>query len=36
MVKTQTTNNNSEYNSAPVRLYVKSKFLSFRRNRKNQ
>ena len=33
MVKAQSP---SEYKSAPVRLWVKSKFVSFRRNRKNQ
>lgn len=36
MVKTQTTKNTTEFKSAPVRLWVKSKFLSFKRNRKNQ
>ncbi len=36
MVKTQTSKNTTEFNSAPVRLWVKSKFVSFKRNRKNQ
>lgn len=36
MVKADSAKKSSEYNSAPVRLWVKSKFLGFRRNRKNQ
>lgn len=36
MVKVAEQQTESNYKKAPVRLWVKSKFLGFRRNRKNQ
>lgn len=36
MTKVETETKESNYKKAPVRLWVKSKFLGFRRNRKNQ